>query len=310
MLLGNPSGASSKHLNNFLIEKHQYALSYSCDDKIPKWVSWQLNKNWLGESLRQDNFSKDPDIPEGCYAVKPTDYRGSGYHRGHMAPSADRTKSVEDNSATFLMTNIIPQHEKNNVGVWKTLEAHSRELVEQGKELYIIAGGLNSKTTIGSAQIKVPEFTWKVIVVLDTPGIGLNGITRDTKTIAVMIPNSEEVDNKNWEDYQVSIDYVEEKTKYNFLSNVPDEIENEIEVRGENSVRPASQNINPRQIPTVTVSPTPQPSDDCDPNYTGACIPTSPSDLNCGDITARRFQSIGSDPHGFDRDKNGIACES
>lgn len=60
---------------------------------------------------------------------------------------------------------------------------------------------------------------------------------------------------------------------------------------------------------TVTIQPT-QPSNGCDPNYSGACIPAYPPDLDCGEITARRFQSIGSDPHRFDRDKDGIACES
>lgn len=55
----------------------------------------------------------------------------------------------------------------------------------------------------------------------------------------------------------------------------------------------------------------PKPAQQCDPNYTGACIPPydQVGDLNCTDIAARRFQSIGSDPHGFDRDGDGIACE-
>lgn len=49
----------------------------------------------------------------------------------------------------------------------------------------------------------------------------------------------------------------------------------------------------------------------CDPNYSGACIqPYSQGDVNCGDISARRFRSIGSDPHRLDGDKDGIACES
>lgn len=48
----------------------------------------------------------------------------------------------------------------------------------------------------------------------------------------------------------------------------------------------------------------------CDPNYTGACVPPYPPGVNCADIAAKRFQSVGSDPHGLDRDGNGIACES
>jgi hypothetical protein len=57
--------------------------------------------------------------------------------------------------------------------------------------------------------------------------------------------------------------------------------------------------------------PRPQPvAPSCDPNYAGACIPIVGHDLNCPDVGVKRFQSIGSDPHGFDRDNDGIACES
>lgn len=50
---------------------------------------------------------------------------------------------------------------------------------------------------------------------------------------------------------------------------------------------------------------------ECDPNYRGACIPLfSKGDVDCGEISARRFQSIGTDPHRLDRDKDGVACES
>lgn len=47
----------------------------------------------------------------------------------------------------------------------------------------------------------------------------------------------------------------------------------------------------------------------CDPNYVGACIPSPPPDLDCGDITARRFRIVGADVHRFDSDGDGIACE-
>ena len=48
----------------------------------------------------------------------------------------------------------------------------------------------------------------------------------------------------------------------------------------------------------------------CDPNYAGACIPPYPPDINCSQISARRFSSTGSDPHNLDRDGDGVACEN
>ena len=49
---------------------------------------------------------------------------------------------------------------------------------------------------------------------------------------------------------------------------------------------------------------------DCDSSYPDACIPSPPPNLNCGDISDKRFEVLSPDPHGFDRDGDGIGCES
>lgn len=51
-------------------------------------------------------------------------------------------------------------------------------------------------------------------------------------------------------------------------------------------------------------------SSDCDPSYTDTCIPPYPPDLNCSDVSSKNFAVISSDPHGFDRDRDGKGCES
>src|SRR5919106_3546137 len=51
------------------------------------------------------------------------------------------------------------------------------------------------------------------------------------------------------------------------------------------------------------------PVENCHPSYPGACIPGPPPDLNCGDVSARNFKVVGSDPHGFDGDNDGLGCE-
>lgn len=63
----------------------------------------------------------------------------------------------------------------------------------------------------------------------------------------------------------------------------------------------------PTRLPVATEAP---PQSNCDPSYPTVCIPRYPPDLDCGDISFRRFQVVGSDPHGFDRDNDGIGCES
>jgi len=47
----------------------------------------------------------------------------------------------------------------------------------------------------------------------------------------------------------------------------------------------------------------------CDPSYPTVCIPPPPPDLDCRDIPYRRFKVLPPDPHGFDRDGDGVGCE-
>ncbi len=238
LTMGNPSGAGSSSLNNYLLSKTQYATSHNCSKGIPNWVSWQLNSSWLGSAARQNNFRADTSLPSGCYQVTTSDYSGSGFDRGHMCPSGDRTATTTDNSATFLMTNMIPQAPDNNQGVWANLEDYSRSLVSQGKELYIISGGYGSggvgsngsASTIAGGKVTVPDRTWKVIVVLDSPG-NASSVTTSTRIIAVNIPNSQGVRNDDWRSYRVSVDSIESATGYNFLSNVSASIQSVIEAR-------------------------------------------------------------------------------
>lgn len=61
----------------------------------------------------------------------------------------------------------------------------------------------------------------------------------------------------------------------------------------------------PAPAPPAVVAPTGA----CDPNYAGACIPVSSADLDCGEIPFRNFTVVGADPHNFDVDHDGIACE-
>jgi endonuclease G len=230
LTMGNPSGAlpDSGFPTNYLMEKSQYAMSYHRDDGRPNWVAWHLDTSWLGSTARQDDFRADTTLPAGWYRVTATDYSGSGYDRGHMCPSADRTKTVADNSSTFLMTNMIPQAPDNNQQAWANLETYGRTLAAGGSELYIISGGQGTTGFIANGRVAVPAYTWKVIMVL--PG-GIDDVARvtgSTRLIAVWMPNQNGIDS-DWRAFRVSVDYVESMTGYDFFANVPDAVESQIE---------------------------------------------------------------------------------
>lgn len=70
-------------------------------------------------------------------------------------------------------------------------------------------------------------------------------------------------------------------------------------------------------VPPTTTTTAPPPTTattsgggNCHPSYPTVCIPPPPPDLDCGEISFRRFDVTGSDPHGFDGDDDGVGCES
>ena len=235
LTMGNPSNAvtSISEPNNYLMEKPQYSMSYSRDNGGPNWVSWHLDSSWLGSTPRQDDFRADTTLPAGWYQVQATDFSGSGFDRGHMCPSADRTITVAANSATFLMTNMIPQLPANNQGVWANLESYTRSLVSQGNEIYIISGGQGLQFFIANGHVAVPAQTWKVIIVLPVGNNDVSRVTTATRTKTEEKPNTETI-NSDWRTYRVSVDQVEAITGFDFLSNVSAGIQAVIEGRVDN----------------------------------------------------------------------------
>lgn len=237
LTMGNPSGATTNvnQPTNYLMEKSQYAMSYHRDNGRPNWVSWHLDTSWIGSTPRQDDFRPDTSLPTGWYQVKGTDFSGSGYDRGHMCPSGDRTKTVADNSSTFLMTNMIAQAPNNNQQSWASLESYCRTLASQGNELYIISGGYGTSGYIAGGNVAVPTYTWKVIMVLPSGSNDVSRVTTGTRLIAVVVPNQNGI-SSDWRTFRYSVDYVESLTGYNFFSNVPTSIQASIESTVDNQL--------------------------------------------------------------------------
>ncbi len=241
LAMGNPSGATTNTAfpNNYLMDKPQYVLSYNRSRATSNWVSWYLNSSSRGSAPRQNDFRADNTLPSGWYQVDDNDYSGSGFDRGHMTPSADRTSTIPDNSATFLMTNMIPQAPGNNQGPWEKLESYLRAQldVNGGQEIYIIAGsygigGVGSAgaaNTIGGGQITVPSQTYKIAVILTNGTDDVNRVTTTTRVIAVIMPNIDSIRPDDWRPYRTTVDAIEAATGHNFLSNVPVAIQNVIE---------------------------------------------------------------------------------
>src|SRR5262249_31027399 len=178
---GNVSGATSSSTNNRLVTRSQFAASWNASKRTANWVAWRLRPSDIGSVPRSD-FHVDPVIP----TPSPSDYTNSGYDRGHLCPSGDRTNTTANNYAVFTMLNIIPQAPDNNQGPWERLESYTRSLAQGGREIYVIAGGVGSKGSFNG--ITIPASTWKVIVALQ-PGRTYPAVSGST-TIAVLMPTT------------------------------------------------------------------------------------------------------------------------
>lgn len=223
LVFGNPSNATTDvaNENNYLMAKPQYTLSYNRSKATANWVAWRLDSTWIGNSGRQDDFRPDTTLPVGWYQVLDSDYSGSGYSRGHIVPSGDRTRSIPDNSATFLMTNMMPQLSANNEGPWNDFENYLRSLASGGNEIYIISGPTGNQGLIAGGKIVVPQFTWKVVLILPNGNNDLERVSKATRAFGIVVPNFSPITSNAWRNYRVTVDAVENLTGHNFFSEIP-----------------------------------------------------------------------------------------
>jgi DNA/RNA endonuclease G (NUC1) len=251
--------------NNYLIEKPQYTVSYNDQTKTPNWVSWELNESWLGSQSRKDyEFEQDTQLSNDWYQTSHSDYNGQrftengtsrAWQQGHITPANDRNWNAKDLRSTFLGTNLIAQHPSNNKGLWRVFEDFSNSLASQkDKHLYVIAGsyGTNSitpsfPTSDGLSTITIPETLWKVVVILDNPNQSLADLfqqnpssTVNDRVIAIKVPNADTANGSyspSWwnPSYRTNVRDLEQElsratnTTYNFLSNLPQEVQDRYE---------------------------------------------------------------------------------
>ena len=123
----------------------RYTLRYDTAYRQASWVAYVLTGEDAapGQAKRRDRFVPDPTVVKAGYPTATiASYKGSGYDRGHLCPSADRSRSQEENDCTFYLSNIAPQTPALNRGPWKELEEQARRWAVRCDTLYIVAGGV------------------------------------------------------------------------------------------------------------------------------------------------------------------------
>lgn len=207
-----PSRKDVKAYNN-------YYLKFNNENKIADWVAYEFTySEFLGTVKRSNNFRPDKSILEGTSQL--SDFKGSGYDRGHLIPSANMRFSEIAMSECFFLSNIVPQHLNMNRGRWKQLENKVREWVKVKRNLYIITGTVIDEKSkrIGENRVAVPLYLYKIIY-----------DDMQKEAIAFLMPNRRITSNEHLETFIVTIDMIEEITGIDFFGQLENNLEERIE---------------------------------------------------------------------------------
>lgn len=201
-----------------IIEHTGYTVSHNSKWKIPNWVGYELTRREvMGTNPRNDCFAPDPKVKGNKAQL--SDYKNSGYDRGHMAPAADMKWSKKVMQESFYLSNICPQNRNLNRGDWNDLEEKVRSWAKRDSAIIIVCGPIVPKRPkkIGN-NVAVPDAFFKVV---------LSPYGRNPQAIGFVMPNTD--GNNPLSHYACSIDKVEEITGMDFFSVLPDDIEDKIE---------------------------------------------------------------------------------
>lgn len=105
-----------------VISHYGFKLLYNESHEQADWVAYELTEDETdGPVDRTDNFRADPNITTGSAGL--SDYKYSGYDRGHLLPAGDAKWSERAMTATFVLSNMSPQEPSFNRGDWRKLES-------------------------------------------------------------------------------------------------------------------------------------------------------------------------------------------
>lgn len=187
-----------------------HATMHSGITKTPFWSAYKLTAARVaaGKHLpREDNFHPEPKLPPGERAEL-SDYRRSGYDRGHVFPNKS-AGSKEEQFDSFSLSNIVPQARKHNQELWAGIEIATRTLATQRGTLYVITGVLfeGNLKSIGSGVL-VPTHMYKAIY---------DPVRK--QAAAYLSPNSDE------QVYEVvSIGALEKRAGFNLFPAMPESV--------------------------------------------------------------------------------------
>ncbi|WP_276892807.1 DNA/RNA non-specific endonuclease [Hallella bergensis] len=214
-----------------------YIIEWDIDKKSQRWSCYVMNRALAQQNTKRyysdDNqYPHDPLIPQSMQWNKdPYYYNGQKLDHGHICPSADRLSSFEMNYQTFFLTNMQPQFNAFNAGLWAKLEKKVRTIASTCDTLYVCKGGTIDEGKYNgynkvyrrlSNGLIMPRYFFMAMLRQNKGQYSAIGIWTD------QINNAKD-SGQNLLQYAISIDELEQRTGIDFFCNLPDDIENKVE---------------------------------------------------------------------------------
>ena len=206
-----------------IIKYTGFTVRYNPNTRQPDWSEYMLTAEHVKMSNNTPKVSRYfmPDPHLSLPQASPSDYSNSGWVRGHMARRQDMKWSEQAIKESDYYTNICPQNDVMNNGVWHQIENLVRRVATQYDSVHIICGPIftnNANGYIGPNRLPVPDYFFKTLLIKDATGY---------HAIAFLCPNN---DNPiTMRDATCTVDYVESLSKIDVYTYLPYQTESAVE---------------------------------------------------------------------------------
>jgi len=203
-----------------IVRHTYYMLCYIEAHEQPAWTAYVLEGQKLkeGKLRRTQDFREDPKVSTRSATL--SDYRRSGYDRGHLVPAGDFKWDAVAMSETFYLSNMSPQLHEFNAGIWEAVERTVRSWAKQKGRLVVYTGPilrLHLKK-IGN-NVSVPDTFYKIIYAF---------VNDEVQAVGFLVPHQSFPENAVSR-FMVPVDSVEKVTGIDFFPALPDDIEEKAE---------------------------------------------------------------------------------
>lgn len=196
-----------------------YSFGWSQKDRVALWVAYPLCKLYTnGSAGRTNAWALDPLL--GDNSAAPFGGYCGDYARGHQLPSADRQCCYDANAQTFYGTNMTPQLNAHNEGIWSSLENKVRNIANSSDTTYVVTGvvvsasGKKEKDSYGNS-VTVPDAYFKVLLRYSKSS------TLGQWNAAAFYLEHRSYSGNISKEHSMSVDELEKKTGFDFFVNLP-----------------------------------------------------------------------------------------